>query len=324
MQDCWTAKLSWDAELSDELAKKFLKLKRDLICVDNLTIPRRLVINLKERNNLSFHVFCDASQLAYATCIYLRSENEEGVSCQLVQSRSRVAPLKPVTVSRLELLACTIGIRLMTTIKRDLHMEDVTTFYWTDSMNALHWSRNEEDWGIFVMNRVREIRNYSSKGEWNHIPGTFNPADLPSRGCSAVTLLSQHWHDGPSWLKQDEKHWPVSEAVVDKEIINSEKKKTIVTLAVTKNEEFDYLANISSFEKIRIEDPVICDEGKGHNPSDSSSPVPVSQEIPAPVPVFQEATLPVPVFPEELLPTSQPRRINRYGRTLRAPHRLDL
>ncbi|XP_055933001.1 uncharacterized protein LOC129963022 [Argiope bruennichi] len=248
MQDCWRAKLSWDAELSDELAKKFLKLKRDLTYVDNLTIPRRLVINLKERNNLSFHVFCDASQLAYATCIYLRSENEEGVSCQLVQSRSRVAPLKPVTVSRLEL--DTIGIRLMTTIKRDLHMEDVTTFYWTDSMNALHWIRNEEDWGVFVMNRVREIRNYSSKGEWNHIPGTFNPADLPSRGCSVVTLLSQHWHDGPSWLMQDEKYWAVSEAMVDKKIINSEKKKTIVTLAATKNEEFDYLTNISSFDKI--------------------------------------------------------------------------
>ncbi|XP_055950987.1 uncharacterized protein LOC129985100 [Argiope bruennichi] len=145
MQDCWRAKLSWDAELSDELVKKFLKLKRDLTYVDNLTIPRRLVINLKERNNLSFHVFCDASQLAYATCIYLRCENEEGVSCQLIQSRSQVAPLKPVTVSRLELLVCTIGIRLMTTIKRDLHMEDVTTFYWTDSMNTLHWIRNEED-----------------------------------------------------------------------------------------------------------------------------------------------------------------------------------
>ncbi|KAF8793905.1 hypothetical protein HNY73_001936 [Argiope bruennichi] len=215
MQDCWRAKLSWDAELSDELAKKFLKLKRDLTYVDNLTIPRRLVINLKERNNLSFHVFCDASQLAYATCIYLRSENEEGVSCQLIQSRSRVAPLKPVTVSRLELLACTIGIRLMTTIKRDLHMED---------------------------------RLY--------------PLEVSSP-------------------------------------INRELRK-------------------------RIEDPVICDEGKGHNPSDSSSPVPVSQEIPAPVPVFQEATLPVPVSPEELLPTSQPRRINGYGRPLRAPHRLDL
>ncbi|GBM45057.1 hypothetical protein AVEN_98900-1 [Araneus ventricosus] len=87
MQDCWRAKLSLDTELSDELAKKFLKLKRDLTYVNKLKIPRRLLINPKVRSNLSFHVFCDASQLAYACCIYLRSENEEGVSYRLVQSR---------------------------------------------------------------------------------------------------------------------------------------------------------------------------------------------------------------------------------------------
>ncbi|GBM13717.1 hypothetical protein AVEN_251265-1 [Araneus ventricosus] len=250
MQDCWRAKLSWDAELPDELAKKFLKLKSDLTYVNKLEIPRRLAINSKVRSNLSLHVFCDASQLAYACCIYLRSENEEGVSCRLVQSRSRVAPLKPVTVSRLELLACTIGMRLMKTIKQDLNMEDVISFYWTDSMNTLHWIKNEEEWGVFVMNRVREIRNYSSKNEWNHVPGTMNPADLPSRGCSMDTLISKRWHDGPSWLREDKKLWPIRKVMVDKEIINSERKKTIVTLTVTENNEFDYLTNVSSFVKI--------------------------------------------------------------------------
>ncbi|GBM70491.1 hypothetical protein AVEN_49569-1, partial [Araneus ventricosus] len=110
--------------------------------------------------------------------------------------------------------------------------------------------KNEEEWGVFVMNRVREIRSYSSKNEWNHVPGIMNPADLPSRGCSVDTLISQMWHDGPSWLKQDKEIWPISEARVDKEIRNSESKKTIVTLAVTENNEFYYLTNVSSFVKI--------------------------------------------------------------------------
>ncbi|GFS42180.1 uncharacterized protein NPIL_141961 [Nephila pilipes] len=100
-------------------------------------------MNPKVKSNLSFHVFCDASQLTYAFCIYLRNENEDGVSCQLVQSRSRVAPLKPVTVSRLELLACTIAVRLMKTIKQDLNMEEVITVYWTNSTNALHWIKRD-------------------------------------------------------------------------------------------------------------------------------------------------------------------------------------
>ncbi|GBL97760.1 hypothetical protein AVEN_184753-1, partial [Araneus ventricosus] len=141
-------------------------------------------------------------------------------------------------------------MRLMKTIKQDLNMEDVISFYWTDSMNALHWIKNEEEWGVFVMNRDREIRNYSSKNEWNHVPGTMNPADLPSRGCSMDTLISERCHDGPSWLRQDKELSPISEVMVDKEIINSERKKTIVTLAVTENNEFDYLTNVSSFVKI--------------------------------------------------------------------------
>ncbi|GBM09393.1 hypothetical protein AVEN_184096-1 [Araneus ventricosus] len=112
--------------------------------------------------------------------------------------------------------------------------------------------KNEEEWGVFVMNRVREKRSYSSKNEWNHVPGTMNPADLPSRGCSVDTLISQMWHDDPSWLKQDKEIWPISEARVDKEIINSEWKKIIVTLAVTENNEFYYLTNVSSFVIVKI------------------------------------------------------------------------
>ncbi|GFU25786.1 uncharacterized protein NPIL_545291 [Nephila pilipes] len=123
-------------------------------------------MNPKVKRNLPFHVFCDASQWVYACCIYLRSENEDGVSCQQVQTRSRAAPLKPVTVSRLELLACIIGVRLMKTIKQDPNMEEAITVYWTDSMNTLHWIKNEEEWRVFIINRVREIRNNSSKNEW--------------------------------------------------------------------------------------------------------------------------------------------------------------
>lgn len=55
----------------------------------------------------------DASQKVYATCIYLRCKNETEASCQLVQARARVAPLKPTTICRLELLAYTTGVRLM-------------------------------------------------------------------------------------------------------------------------------------------------------------------------------------------------------------------
>ncbi|GFR28568.1 integrase_H2C2 domain-containing protein [Trichonephila clavata] len=62
--------------------------------IQDIKIPRRLSnLDLKDAN-LSLQVFCDASKLSYATCIFLRAEREGEVTCQLIQARSKVAPLK--------------------------------------------------------------------------------------------------------------------------------------------------------------------------------------------------------------------------------------
>ncbi|GFY14986.1 uncharacterized protein TNCV_235361 [Trichonephila clavipes] len=151
--------------------------------------------------NLSLHVFCDASKAAYATCIFLRSENENSASCQLVQARSRVAPLKSISIPRLELLACTIGARLARTVKEDLKLPSLPVFYWSDSTNALYWIKKSENWAVFVSNRVKEIRNLSNPDDWYYVPGSKNPADLPSRGCSVDVLAKSKWWEGPDWLR---------------------------------------------------------------------------------------------------------------------------
>ncbi|UYV64155.1 hypothetical protein LAZ67_2006800 [Cordylochernes scorpioides] len=141
----------------------------------------------------TLHIFCDASQFAYATCIFLRIEKEDRVDIQLIQARTRVAPLKKLTIPRLELLACLIGARLAANVIQDLEFEEIPRFYWTDSTNALCWIQREDNWAAFVMNRVKEIHNLSSPESWRHIPGRLNPADLPSRGCSAESLKETRW-----------------------------------------------------------------------------------------------------------------------------------
>ncbi|GIY34922.1 integrase catalytic domain-containing protein [Caerostris extrusa] len=90
---------------------------------------------------MSIHVFCDACKTSYATCIFLRNEFQDQVTCQLLQARSRVAPLKNITIVRLELLACCIGARLADTVKKDLKLEDVDVFYcctFTDFLDDVH------------------------------------------------------------------------------------------------------------------------------------------------------------------------------------------
>ncbi|GFW43533.1 uncharacterized protein TNCV_4768851 [Trichonephila clavipes] len=159
LQECWTLKVKWDSELPASIWQKFQKWKDQLDRLKAIAVPRCMIEDPETSQNLSLHVFCDASKAAYATCIFLRSENENSASCQLVQARSRVAPLKSISIPRLELLACTIGARLARTVKEDLKLPSLPVFYWSDSTNALYWIKKSENWAVFVSNRVKEIRN---------------------------------------------------------------------------------------------------------------------------------------------------------------------
>ncbi|GFW14513.1 uncharacterized protein TNCV_2358371 [Trichonephila clavipes] len=153
------------------------------------------------------------------------SENENSASCQLVQARSRVAPLKSISIPRLELLACTIGARLARTVKEDIKLPSLPVFYWSDSTNALYWIKKSENWAVFVSNRVKEIRNLSNPDDWYYVPGSKNPADLPSRGCSVDVLAKSKWWESPDWLRGPPKDWPIKEIYPDFEIVNAEKER---------------------------------------------------------------------------------------------------
>ena len=74
-----------------------------------------------------------------------------------------------------------IAVRLMRQVKEALKMNDVPTYFWSDSTTALAWIRRSENWSTFVRNRVEEIHKVTEPTQWRHVPGTLNPADLPSR-----------------------------------------------------------------------------------------------------------------------------------------------
>ncbi|GBM66144.1 hypothetical protein AVEN_68274-1 [Araneus ventricosus] len=71
-----------------------------------------------------FHVFVDASKRAYAACIFVRSVDSNGLKINLVRAKSRVAPLKIVSIPRLELLSCCIGARLANSVRNALDLPE--------------------------------------------------------------------------------------------------------------------------------------------------------------------------------------------------------
>ncbi|GFT22780.1 integrase catalytic domain-containing protein [Trichonephila clavipes] len=86
---------------------------------------------------------------------------------------------------------------------------------------------------------------------WRHIPGTLNAADLVSRGRSGEHLLQGKWWEGPTWLLENEENWPKSEDEPDEDLVNSEKRTTIVTTLTKTDDNVNwYCKYFSSIRKI--------------------------------------------------------------------------
>ncbi|GFW07801.1 integrase catalytic domain-containing protein [Trichonephila clavipes] len=162
------------------------------------------------------HIFVDACKEAYATCIFFRSTTFQGVKVALVRAKARVAPLKQVTVPRLELMACYIGARLAHSVQESLNITEMEIVFWSDSMMVLYWLREKVGWSVFVSNRIKEIKNFFPISEWRHVPGKINPAVLISQRYSPSHLVESYWREvvdvgfaGPLYVKRGDKVWIV-------------------------------------------------------------------------------------------------------------------
>lgn len=178
---------------------------RGLTSLTSLKIPRCYVPGGWVQQ-VELHCFGDASEKGYGACVYLRVLRDDQFHTSLVTSRGRVAPLKKVTLPRLELLACVMSARLMTFARTALQLPDETPYCcWTDSKVALGWLQGEPSrWKQFVANRVREIQALTDPARWRHCPGIENPADVLSRGVLAPRLIGMDiWWRGPNWLSED-------------------------------------------------------------------------------------------------------------------------
>ena len=161
-----------------------------------LTLPRcSLSGPVNSSVQYRLYGFCDASNMAYAVVVYLGEEGEHGTSLSFVVAKTRVAPIKPQTIPRLELLSALLLTRLISTIRESLRnrLPLFPLKCFTDSKVALCWiSGLEKDWKPFVQNRVNEIRESVPVSSWSHCLGTLNPADLPSRGLNHRGTLTKH------------------------------------------------------------------------------------------------------------------------------------
>ena len=203
-QDIWREGFDWDQVVGTEMKETFSEWLNDLALLRNWSIPRRFFSALWSAGpKMTLHGFGDASEKGYGACIYLVAEGPGGIESALIMSRARVAPLKTVTLPRLELLGALLCARLIVYVRDSLKLQhSVPMVCWTDSTVTLAWIKGEPlKWKTFVRNRVTEIQNLVDPSSWHHCPGKDNPADLLTRGISADELMkSDVWLHGPTRL----------------------------------------------------------------------------------------------------------------------------
>ncbi|XP_070168305.1 uncharacterized protein [Polyergus mexicanus] len=230
LQELWLEKVGWDDCLSPQLRDWWTHFRSELSDLTSITIPRWM--SLTPSATVELHGFSDASQLAMAAAVYIKVTPHMTESIiTLVCAKTKVAPLKRLTIPRLELTAAVLLSRLISYVQRTLEFAEIPIYLWTDSSGSLTWINSHPSrWKDFVRNRVAAIQERVPQGHWRFIPGKENPADCASRDLSSAQLSRHHlWWNGPSWLAQSPQHWPSTVSQLDSAATLGERPGLLLT-----------------------------------------------------------------------------------------------
>ena len=206
LQRIWQLGCGWDEVIPSSTHSAWREWKEVLHAISNIEIPRCYSPLLFGASDVQIHTFVDASETAYAAACYLRVQSGNHVTVLLVAAKAKVAPLKPLSVPRLELQAAVIGARLTQKVINTRNLRTSKHVYWSDSKTVLRWLRMDpRTFNQFVMFRVGELLEVSDARQWRWVPSKLNPADLATK---VQRIDTQMWLRGPDFLKDDESAWP--------------------------------------------------------------------------------------------------------------------
>ncbi|XP_050294291.1 uncharacterized protein LOC126734638 [Anthonomus grandis grandis] len=226
-----------------------LLMKTQLVELNNLKIPRLTLCG--NPIELQLHGFSDAAEPGYGACVYLCSKDSLGnFSSKLLCAKTRVSPLKELTIPRLELCAALLLAELAKTVLASIPSTLDSKHYWCDSTIVLAWIRSSPHrLKTFIANRIAQIQSITNIDEWRYIRTADNPADLLTRGIPPLSLLnSTLWFYGPPWLTEDE--WPTD--IVDLSNIDTPELRNVTSfhVSIEKHTNNDLLTLIDKFSNL--------------------------------------------------------------------------
>ncbi|XP_054277190.1 uncharacterized protein LOC128996060 [Macrosteles quadrilineatus] len=256
MQLLWTKGLDWDQTLPAALLEMWQSFTSSTDSLREISIPRALQVS--RACTTALHGFSDASENGYAAVVYLCCELSDGtVTIRQIMSKTRVVPLKKLTILRLELctahLLAQIVAYMVSIYKIKLKISFIVL--WCDSTITLTWLQTPlHRLKTFVGNRVVQVQELVPNHCWRHISSEYNPADCASRGI-LPSELSNHelWWSGPLWLQYSSESWPSSNFTpLDITKTGEDKPQSPTTLISTikPTQEWELLTRFSHFGKL--------------------------------------------------------------------------
>ena len=234
IQDIWRLNVGWDETLPIEIYERWREFRKEITFLENVRIQRWIGTSKEIQQEL--HGFSDASERAYGAAIYVRTICANGrISASLLTAKTRVAPLKTVTIPRLELAAAELLGRLVASVIKTMEWAGVEYELWSDSLVALHWiNKLPYNLKIFVANRVASIQRNTEVKRWRHVRTQDNPADLLSRGIKPSALVNNKlWLHGPEWLAKPRSSWSSEKFVPNVSDGGRDEMKVLIVTRVT-------------------------------------------------------------------------------------------
>lgn len=252
MQQLWLLKLEWDDPIPESMNREWTAYRTNLNRLAQLKIHRWTGFTANKSYQL--HGFSDASARAYAAVVYLRVCDHDEVEKPIVSiltARSRVSPIKTVSIPRLELCGVALLADLMHRVINTIFAtSNVQTFAWCDSQITLAWLQSPPArWKVFISNRTSRILDKLPSCRFGYIRSADNPADVASRGtCPTKIINNRLWWHGPSWLTDPPSLWPTNTQKINVDSCKIEER--IIVNAATVIPEWDLLSRYSSLTRL--------------------------------------------------------------------------
>ncbi|XP_071525744.1 uncharacterized protein [Panulirus ornatus] len=204
-------KYDWDDAVSPQIRSEWLSYFKMLFEVETLWFPR-CIRGANAVGNPTLVIFSDGSTVAYGACAYIRWECPVGVfNSRLLMAKSKLAPLKQLSIPRIKLCGALIAARMRETIAKEMNYSFESIIHIVDSAIVRAQIKKESfGFGTFTATKIAEIQSKTDPEEWWWMSRDDNPADMTTKPTKPANLgVGSNWQIGPPFLSLPISMWPI-------------------------------------------------------------------------------------------------------------------